>query len=159
MPPVPSIWGPGIAHLQICGCPTLGASLPLRLGWDTPIDYLLVVLALPLKRLTRNDRCDILGSMGTSETTRSAYGVDHNRLILSLAGAVLISAAGFGLIFLFTAWLIPKWMMWSAKEHNHGIIPELILVFFLFLMMTTAARRRRNIQKKLFHPKQTILPL
>jgi hypothetical protein len=63
------------------------------------------------------------------------------------------------MIFLFAAWLIPKWIMWSVKEHNHGIIPELILIFFLILMMTTAARRRRNIQKKLSHPKQIILPL
>jgi ABC-type antimicrobial peptide transport system permease subunit len=83
--------------------------------------------------------------MKSSETTRSAHGFGHNTLILSLAGAVLISAAGFGLIFLFAAWLIPKSMMWQNTHHYSAIFSVVILMFVvLSSAMIRAARKKRS---------------
>ncbi|MGO9318828.1 MAG: hypothetical protein ACLPXT_05280 [Terracidiphilus sp.] len=83
--------------------------------------------------------------METSETTRSAYGVDHIRLILSLAGAVLISAAGFALILLLAAWLIPHWMIWQNTHHPGAIISVVFLIFVVSSSaMIRAAHKRRS---------------
>jgi len=70
------------------------------------------------------------------------------RLILALAGAVLISAIGFVLIFLLAAWLIPHWMMWQNTHHLSAIIS---VVFSMFVVLSSAmiraARKRRSARR------------
>jgi O-antigen/teichoic acid export membrane protein len=97
--------------------------------------------------------------MNGYETLHSAEDFKYKNLILSIAGAVLLSAIGFGLIFLLPAWLIPRWMIWEVNHpHNSAIIPVFLTSVFSLSAIILGARRRRCIQKKPPSPKQTILP-
>jgi cation transporter-like permease len=99
--------------------------------------------------------------MKSSEALHSAENVDRRRLILSLAGAALISAVGFGMIFLFVAWLIPLLMMWSLKDPHSTVIPLTAFLVFIFSLsaIIRVARKRRSARKERSNPKRTILSL
>jgi hypothetical protein len=105
--------------------------------------------------------------MTASPLLHSAEVFKSRRFVLSIAGAVFISAIGFGLIFHLVAWLVPRWLMWLwlLDQRNHRILSASIGAIFPALFsiamvtMTIWASRRQNIQKKLSHPKQTTLPL
>jgi O-antigen/teichoic acid export membrane protein len=97
--------------------------------------------------------------MESIEVLHSAENADRKRLILSLAGAVVISAVGFGLILLLIAWLIPPWMMWQNKHHLSADIAAFLMYVLSLFAMIRAARKRRSAPKNRFNPKQTILPL
>jgi O-antigen/teichoic acid export membrane protein len=97
--------------------------------------------------------------MKSIEVLHSAENADRKRLILSLAGAALISAVGFGIILLLAAWLIPPWMMWQNKHHLSADIAAFVTFVILSSAAIRAARKRRSARKNRFNPKQTILPL
>ena len=97
--------------------------------------------------------------MKSIEVLHSAENADRKRLILSLAGAALISAVGFGIILLLAAWLIPPWMMWQNKHHLSADIAAFLMYVLSLFAMIRAARKRRSAPKNRFNPKQTILPL
>jgi hypothetical protein len=98
--------------------------------------------------------------MNGYETRQSAEDFKYKNIILSIAGAVLLSAIGFGLIFLLVAWLIPRSMIWVVNHHlNSAIIPAFLTSVFSLSAMILGARKRRFDRKKPFDPKQSILPL
>jgi hypothetical protein len=115
----------------------------LRLRWDT--FKFLLSFAFPFHGLTGNKRCDTLVGMEIGKAPHPTQVNGSKRLILSLAGAVLISAVGFGLILLLAAWLIPHWMMWQSTHHYSAIIS---VVFSIFVVLSSAiiraARKRRS---------------
>ncbi|HME58407.1 MAG TPA: hypothetical protein VKF63_08710 [Terracidiphilus sp.] len=113
------------------------------LGWD--IFKFLLSFALTFHGLTGIKRCDTLVGMEIGKALHPTQVNGSKRLILSLAGAVLISTVGFGLILLLAAWLIPRWMMWQSTHHQSAIIS---VVFSMFVVLSSAmiraARKRRS---------------
>jgi hypothetical protein len=99
--------------------------------------------------------------MRDRETPHLVEAFDYKRLILPLAGGVLISAIGFGLILLLIAWLIPPGTVWLIKHPGSANIVSTVFVALVFSLsaIIRAARRRRNITKKPPSPKQTMLQL
>ncbi|MGP8175233.1 MAG: hypothetical protein ACLP7O_11900 [Terracidiphilus sp.] len=97
--------------------------------------------------------------MEINEALHSAENDDRRRLILSLAGAGVISAIGFWLILLLIAWLVPPWMMWQNQHHLSADIAAFLMYVLSLFAMIRAARKRRSARKNRFNPKQTILPL
>jgi hypothetical protein len=94
--------------------------------------------------------------MESAAPPNPSEAADRTRLFLSLAAAALISAAGLVSIFLFAAWLVPHWTIWTYKHPGSGNFLVPISILFVVLM---AARRRRGARRGVSSPKRAILPL
>jgi hypothetical protein len=141
--------------------PRLRAAI-LRSSWGLSVFLCNFVLALlPKWRLTGNGPRDILAGMVTVAAQHSNVSSDRKRLLLSLAGAVLISAAGFGMIIWITS---AHWLMfaeWLYRLYHMGLMILLpILSFFASLIITRwGTRKQREMQKRNANPRQPVLPL
>ena len=99
--------------------------------------------------------------MKDCETLHSVEVCKNKNLILSVAGAVILSAIGFGLIFLFAAWLNTPRVIWKANHPHIAIFPLTAFFTSAFALSVSiqTVRKRRFDRKKPSDPKQKMLPL
>jgi hypothetical protein len=89
--------------------------------------------------------------MNGYESLQSAEDSKYKNLILSVAGAIFITAIGFWLIVWLALWLVSHWMIWGGN-HSHNWISTLTayLMFNLLLFAIIRVKRKQRIAPRIF---------